>query len=100
MKARPMMFAAAIFALAVPGAAQATEREAPVAVYVAGLQPHVAAEVKKHADQGITALSRYLDRTRKQHGLALEDVVRKPDTRTVGNIEPQKEYRRHAADWR
>lgn len=100
MKARPMMFAAAIFALAVTGAAQATEREAPVVVYVDGLQPHVAAEVKKHADRGITALGRYLERTRKQHGLALEDVVRKPDIRTVGDIGPRKEYRKHAAEWR
>ncbi|MCM2329341.1 MAG: hypothetical protein NDI88_15790 [Lysobacter sp.] len=69
-------------------------------VYVEGLQPHVAAEVKMQADRGITALNRYLERTRKQHGLALEDVVRKPDIRTVGDLGPQKEYRKHAGEWR
>lgn len=74
-------------------------REEPVKVHVAGLSPAVAAEVKKHADEGITSLNRYLKNTRMKHGLTLEDVTRPEDIREP-NPNPNKEYRKHAADWK
>ena len=94
-----MQFAPAIFAMTLTGAAWATE--APVMVNVAHLQPSVAAEVQKHAAQGMTSLKRYLETTRKQHGLALEDVTRPQDMRDPKAITPpSKEYKKHAKDWK
>lgn len=101
MKSASKSFAVVILALAASGAALAAEPETPVDVAVEGLQPRVAAEVRKHAAQGMTALNRYLVRTQKQHGLALEDVVKKPAAQAAadGPMAP-KEYRRYATDWR
>ena len=102
MKALSMMLAPAIFAFAGSCAVCAEERDVPIAVNVAGLQPHVAAQVTKHAEQGVTALSRYLERTRKQNGLYLEDVTRKPVVQATGGEQtPPKRYRTtHASQWR
>src|SRR5688572_29292168 len=94
-----MMYAPAIFALAM--AASAHSAEAPVMVNVSHLQPAVAAEVQKHAAQGMTSLKRYLEATRKQHGLALEDVTRPDDMRKASDITPpNKDYKKHAKDWK
>ena len=92
-------YAPAIFALFTSAAALAVEP--PVMVNVAHLQPQVAAEVQKHAAQGMTALKRYLEATRKQNGLALEDVVRPEDARPSDAITPpRKDFKAHAKDWK
>jgi hypothetical protein len=94
-----MQFAPAIFAMTMMGAAMANE--APVRVNVSHLQPALAAEVQKHAAQGMTSLKRYLETTRKQHGLALEDVTRPEDMRDPKAITPpSKDYKKHAKDWK
>lgn len=49
--------------------------EAPVPVRAANLSQHVRERVQAHADQGITSLARYLERTRMIHQLRLMDVV-------------------------
>jgi len=101
MNATPVMFALAIFVLAGAGAAGAEEREPPVVVYTEGLQPRVAEQVQKHAQEGITSLQRYLERTRKQNGLYLEDVMSKPEKRAdFVAASPPKVYRSHANEWR
>jgi hypothetical protein len=69
-----MLIAPAIFALTLSTSVFASEP--PVKVNVSHLQPAVAAEVQKHAAMGMTSLTRYLEATRKQHGLSLEDVTR------------------------
>ena len=94
-----MLYAPAIFALAIAGSVHSAE--APVTVNVSHLQPSVAAEVQKHAAQGMTALKRYLETTRKVHGLALEDVMRPADVRDPKEITPPtKDYKKHAKDWK
>ena len=101
MNANRAIYAMVVPMLAASGATAASEREAPVAVYVAGEQRHVADAIEKHAEVGLVALNRYLTHTRKQHGLALEDVVRRPQERHARTgTYPAKEYRRHATDWR
>jgi hypothetical protein len=66
MKASAIICAAATFLFA-GTTALASEREEPVAVNVDHLQAKVAAEVKKHADEGERALARYMERTRPYH---------------------------------
>jgi len=67
---------AALSVLATSAVAQ--DAEPPVAVATDGLADHVRARVEEKAQQGITELRRYLDRTRHIHGLRVELVV-KPD---------------------
>ena len=99
MNRNSMLFAPAIFALTLSASVYASEQ--PVKVNVAHLQPAVAKEVEKHAAQGMTSLKRYLEATRKQHGLALEDVTRPEDTRDPNAITPPtKDYKKHAKDWK
>ena len=74
----------AIFALTLSASVWANEP--PVKVNVAHLQPAVAREVEKHAAMGMTSLKRYLEATRKQNGLALEDVTRPEDRRDPKEI--------------
>ena len=94
-----MLFAPTVFALTLSAGSIAAEP--PVPVNVAHLQPGVAAEVQKHAAQGMTALKRYLESTRKQRGLALEDVVRPADMRAPDEVTPpSKDYKKHAKDWK
>jgi hypothetical protein len=47
----------------------------------------------------MTSLSRYLNRTRKEHGLSVEDVTRPPEVRTA-NPDPDKAYKKHADEWK
>jgi hypothetical protein len=94
-----MLFAPAIFALTLSASVYA--QEGPVKVNVAHLQPSVAREVEKHAAMGMTSLKRYLEATRRQNGLALEDVVRPEDMRDPKAITPPaKDYKKHAKDWK
>lgn len=94
-----LLIAPAIFAFALSASTYASE--APVRVNVSHLQPGVAQEVQKHAAQGMTSLKRYLEATRKQHGLALEDVMRPEDMRDPKHITPPtKDYKKHAKDWK
>ena len=93
-----MIVALAVSAAALSLPVAAEVREAPVAVYTNGLQPALAQKIEKHAAEGMTSLSRYLNRTRKEHGLTVEDVTRPPEVRTA-IPPPEKEYKKHAADW-
>ena len=94
-----MLFAPAIFAVTLSASVYA--QEAPVRVNVSHLQPSVAKEVEKHAAMGMTSLKRYLEATRKQNGLAVEDVVRPEDMRDPKAITPpNKDYKKHAKDWK
>ena len=81
-------------ALLVSGAAFAE----PVAVNVQNLQPRLAAEVEKHAQEGEKSLARYLERVRPYQHLSVEDVTRPADTREPLAAKG-REYRKHAADW-
>ena len=99
-----MIRASMIVALAVNAAAfcmpaLAQDREPAVAVYTSGLQPALAQKIEKHAAEGMTSLSRYLARTRKEHGLTVEDVTRAPEVRAA-IPPPEKEYKKHASDWK
>ena len=48
--------------------------EAPVAVDVSHLAPHVARRVQAHADQGVTSLRRFVTLTQPIYMLRLEDL--------------------------
>lgn len=99
MDRNTMLIVPAIFALTLSASVYASEP--PVKVNVSHLQPAVAAEVQKHAAMGMTSLKRYLEATRKQHGLALEDVTRPEDMRKASDITPpNKDYKKHAKDWK
>ena len=99
MDRNSMLFAPAIFALTLSASVYA--QEAPVKVNVSHLQPAVAKEVEKHAAMGMTSLKRYLEATRKQNGLALEDVTRPEDRRDPKEVTPPaKDYKTHAKDWK
>ena len=94
-----MLFAPVILAFTLSATAYASEP--PVKVNTSHLQPAVAKEVEKHAAQGMTSLKRYLEATRKQNGLALEDVTRPEDMRKASDITPpNKDYKKHAKDWK
>jgi hypothetical protein len=95
----PMIVALAFNAAALCMPAVAEMREPPVAVYTSGLQPALAEKIEKHASEGMTSLSRYLNRTRKEHGLSVEDVTRPPEVRTA-NPDPDKAYKKHADEWK
>ena len=96
---RTMLIVPAIFAFTMSVSVYSSEP--PVKVNVSHLQPSVAAEVQRHAAQGMTSLKRYLEATRKQHGLALEDVTRPDDMRKASDITPpNKDYKKHAKDWK
>ena len=96
---RTMLIVPAIFALTLSASLYAGEP--PVKVNVAHLQSSVAAEVEKDAAQGMTALKRYLEATRKTNGLALEDVTRPEDMRDPREVAPPaKDYKKYAKDWK
>ena len=80
----------------------ASEPEAPVAVNVDHLQPKIAREVTKHAEEGYRSLARYMERTRPYQRLWFDDVTRPRDepmaiARADGGT---RVYRRHAIEWR
>ena len=94
-----LLIAPAIFALTL--SASVFAQEPPVKVNTGHLQPAVAKEVEKHAAMGMTSLKRYLEATRKQNGLSLEDVTRPEDMRKASDITPpNKDYKKHAKDWK
>ena len=86
-------------ALLFTGNAYAGEREAPVAVNVTNLQPHIAAQVQKHAAEGMTSLARYLERVRKGQQLSVEDVMQPPSDKPQHVAKLSREINRHAKDW-
>lgn len=91
---------AALAASAFVACASASDmREPPVAVDTTGLLPNLAIKIEKHAAEGLSSLSRYLARTRKQHNLVVEDVVREP-AKIEAMAFREKEYKRHAHEWR
>jgi hypothetical protein len=87
-------------ALVASQAGFAQQREQPVKVYVDGLPSHVAEQVKKHAEEGETALKKYLERTRTLHRLTWDDVTQprvQPVSDTGGLA---KEPKKHATDYK
>jgi hypothetical protein len=79
------VLAAALFATALSAAAQ--EAEPPVAVITDGLPDHVRVRVEEKAQQGHTALRRYIYSTRHIHNLRIEMIVKPDDgTTTVAKV--------------
>ena len=66
----------AAVALVFAGSVCAQVTEAPVAVNVSGLPPHVAKKVEEKASKGMTALRLYVNRTRMIHELYLGSLLR------------------------
>ena len=94
---RTTMHALALIATLSIGPALA--QEAPVAINTSGLEPNVAEQVRKHAAEGMTSLQKYLERTRKENRLTIEDVTRAPVS-FEPITDPNKEYKLHANDWK
>ena len=92
--------AGALASLVTVGNAVAADREQPIAVNVTNLQPHVAAQVIKHAQEGPTALARYLERVRPRQQLSVEDVTQPVSDKSTEFVPLRREIRRHAHEWR
>jgi hypothetical protein len=73
--------------------------EPPVAVNVEGLQPRVAAQVIKHAQQGEPSLARYLERVRPYQRLSYDELSRPVAEAPQSAVAAKREFRRHAKDW-
>ena len=71
----------------------------PVAVNVEGLQPRVAAQVVKHAEQGERALARYLERVRPYQRLSYDELSRPASEAPQSPAAGRREFRKHAKDW-
>ena len=65
--------AASLFAFSASAAAQQTEP--PVAVKTDGLPEHLRARIEAKAQEGPTALIRYVNSTRHLHNLRVEEIV-------------------------
>jgi hypothetical protein len=81
------------------GFGSAIAQEAPVPVNTSALEPGVAEQVRKAANEGMTSLTKYLERTRKENRLTVEDVTRPPVSYDP-ITDPSKEYKLHANDWK
>ena len=71
----------------------------PVAVNVEGLQPHVAAQVMKHAAQGERSLARYLERVRPYQRLSYDELSRPAAEQPQSAVAAKRDFRKHAKDW-
>ena len=65
------------------GAALAQQAENPVSMRTEGLPSWVAATLIEKGQQGITAVTQYLHRTRMIHQLTVADVVNKNDPKQM-----------------
>lgn len=90
----------AIAALFSINASAGDSRDAPVAVNTDGLTPNIAAQVTKHAAQGERALARYLETVRPYHQVTLQDVTQPRAAQPQAKFDPEREYRRHAHQYR
>lgn len=79
--------------------ANALANDAPVAVNVEGLQPHVAAQVLKHAEQGERSLARYLERVRPYQRLSYDELARPRAEPLQSPVAAKRKFRKHAKDW-
>jgi len=61
--------------LVVSASAVAQQAEPPVAVKTDGLPDHVRARIEAKAQEGPTALIRYINSTRHLHNLRVEEIV-------------------------
>jgi len=61
------------------GLANATQVEEPVMVDATNLRPSLARRVEAEAAKGITALSRFVHRTRSMHQLDLDELIVSPE---------------------
>ena len=73
--------------------------DAAVAVNVEGLQPKVAADVLRHAQQGERALARYLERVRPYQRLSYDELARPRAEPATNAVAAKREFRKHAKDW-
>jgi hypothetical protein len=89
----------ALALVAALSSAIAFAQDAPVAINTSGLEPAVAEQVRKHASEGIESLSKYLERTRKENRLTIEDVTRPPVSYEPIS-DPGKEYKKHADEYK
>ena len=88
------LFAAATLALATSAFAQDAGK--PVSVITDGLPDHLKARIQEKAQQGATALIRYVNGTRHIHNLRVEMIVKPDDPSTVAKV--SKEPTKLAAD--
>ena len=89
----------ALAAFAALSLGSAFAQESPVPVNTSALEPGVAEQVRKHANEGLTSLAKYLERTRKENRLTIEDVTRPPVSYEPIS-DPSKEYKKHANEWK
>jgi hypothetical protein len=84
------LLAAAILVLATSAFAQDAEK--PINVSTDGLPDHVKARILEKAQQGPTALIRYVNSTRHIHNLRVEMIVKPDDAATMAKVvrEPSK----------
>ena len=82
------LIAASFFAAAAPVLAQ--EAEKPVAVKTDGLPGHVRARIEAKAQEGPTALIRYINSTRHIHNLRVEMVVVPEETAPAQNVSKEQ----------
>ena len=78
------ILAAALIAVASSAAAQ--EGEKPVSVKTDGLPDHVRVRIEEKAQQGPTALIRYVNSTRHIHNLRVEMIVRPDDGTPLAKV--------------
>lgn len=95
-----MKRAVAFGALAALFSFNAFAGDAPVAVNVEGLNPAIAAKITEHAQRGERALARYLETTRPYHQITLHDLVQERAATPQAKFAPEREYRRHAHEYR
>jgi hypothetical protein len=84
------LLAAATLVFATSALAQDAEK--PVNVITDGLSPQLKARIQEKAQQGPTALIRYVNGTRHIHNLRVEMIVKPDDAATVAKVtkEPSK----------
>ena len=76
--------------------ALAYEPDQPVRVNTSGLQPNVAAQVQKAADESLKAVMEYMWFTRRMHHLWLDDVAKPKSDETIAKNEQHFESRQIA----
>jgi hypothetical protein len=92
---RQPLFAIVLFACF---AAAAQEPEAPVRVNVEGLPAHVRERILDKAQQGATALIRYLHRTEAVHQLRPQFVIRQSEPAAIAAAPQEPKLARRAAE--
>jgi hypothetical protein len=81
----------AVATLVVAPSAFAQEAEKPVAVNTVGLPDHLKARIEEKAQEGPTALIRYINNTRHIHNLRVEMIVLPEGTAPAQSVSKESE---------